>query len=421
VKLKIQLRDVWDWAYCPLRVWWRKTGLAPDVTDLHGKRTGEQLERESVKAAIKLYYKLAKNGKGYSFGQCLGVVWKKWLDGWGLEDEIKGSLVSYHQTRRALLKRFEAGEIRNRAGGKYKKPTWTRYYRQKADADGLTGLRKAIDGYQERIGLGRVDLSDDEYYQSPVGLADAFANSMDYANRLRLPDTEDVIDVDTELLADLPSVQLFCTADITIKKKLRRRRGRPRKDVEGPEIIVELEYVYLIFDEIVPSTYSLARDLRIIALGQALPVDIDFESNNPKVMSVRALHIPSGESQEFHPQLGDGAEMLESLSRAVIGGIRSGLYVPRMVCGWKACGECEYRALCFTESGVMDVFNPPLMAQIEAARLLRGKMKEFITKPSTDKSKKEILRSFLEFQAKTPGMTPEGALWMLDNLEAELG
>jgi hypothetical protein len=133
------------------------------------------------------------------------------------------------------------------------------------------------------------------------------------------------------------------------------------------------------------------------------------------------LHVPSGESQAFHPQLGDGAEILESLARSVIGGIRSGSYVPRMVCGWRACGDCEYRTLCFIDSGVMNVFNPPLMAQIEASQTLRGQMKEFVTKPSTQENKKEILRSFLEFQAKTPGMTPEGALWMLDNLEAEIG
>ena len=420
MKLKIQLGDVWDWAYCPLRVWWRKTGLAPDVTDIHVRRTGEQLERDSIKAAIKLYFNQKKNNNEYSFGQCLGIVWKTWLDSWEFDDEFKESLVTYHQIRRDLLSEFESGKIKKRDGSKYKKPTWTSYYRATAEREGITNRRLAIDGFQDRIGLAKFNLSEDEYYQAPLGFADAFANSMDYADNLRLPDTEDVIDVDTDLVADLPSVDLFCKADITISKKVRKRRGRPKSDVEGPENIIELEYVSLVFDELVPSIYSMTRDLRIIALGQALPVDIDFEPHTPKVTNVRVMHVPSGESQEFHPQLGDGAEMLESLSRAVITGVRTGAYVPRMVCGWKACGDCEYRTLCYTESGVMDVFNPPLMAQIEAARLLRGKMKNFISNRNTKKSRQEFLRSFLEFQAKTPGMSPEGALWMLDNLEAEL-
>jgi len=35
------------------------------------------------------------------------------------------------------------------------------------------------------------------------------------------------------------------------------------------------------------------------------------------------------------------------------------------------------------------------------------------------KSSSELLKSFLEFMTTSPGLTAEGALWMLDNLEAE--
>jgi hypothetical protein len=47
-KLRLSLDEVWDWAYCPVRVWWRRTGLAPDVAELSGHRTGEKLIRESL-------------------------------------------------------------------------------------------------------------------------------------------------------------------------------------------------------------------------------------------------------------------------------------------------------------------------------------------------------------------------------------
>ena len=83
-KLQIQLNDVWDWAYCPVRVWWRRTGLAPDVAELHGKHTGERLVRESIVSSVRLYYEMARGGREVSFGQSLGLVWKRWLDAWAL-------------------------------------------------------------------------------------------------------------------------------------------------------------------------------------------------------------------------------------------------------------------------------------------------------------------------------------------------
>ncbi len=67
----------------------------------------------------------------------------------------------------------------------------------------------------------------------------------------------------------------------------------------------------------------------------------------------------------------------------------------------------------------MELFNPPLMAQIESAQLLRSDMRNFLQDKRNDGDKIDFMRSFLEFQAKTPGLTPEGALWMLENLEAE--
>ena len=84
-----------------------------------------------------------------------------------------------------------------------------------------------------------------------------------------------------------------------------------------------------------------------------------------------------------------------------------------------ACGECDYRFLCFAEAGVMELFNPPLMAQIESAQLVRSDMKNFLQNNQNNGDMIGFMRSFLEFQAKTPGLTPEGALWMLENLESE--
>lgn len=420
MKIELELNDVWDWAYCPLRVWWRKTGLAPDVASKQGRRTGEQLVKESIRSATRLYYEFAGRGKDIQFGKCLGLVWKGWLDAWGMDEATVSDLVNYQQTRRSILTRFEEGEITNREGKRYKKPTWTRYWRQMAESSGLAVLRKSIDRHQEEIGLGRLDLSEEEYHRAPKGLADAFADSMDYANTMSLPDPEVVFGVDERLAVDLPSVRLFSRADVVRSRGVARKRGRPPKEETGENLKRRLEYEIFLFDEELPTAYGLLRDLRVLALGQSMPVDLEFEEGEQVVESIRVRHVPSGQEQEISPRLGDGADILESLARAVITGIRAGTYVPRMVCGWRACGDCEYRTLCFSETGVMDAFNPPLMAQIESAQRLTREMRKYLGGEASQANRFEIVRSIFEFMARSPELTPEGALWMMDNLEAEM-
>jgi hypothetical protein len=415
-KLRLQLQDLWDWAYCPIRVWWRRTGLAPDVSGLSGHRTGERLVRESILSAVRVYYEAARRGKELSFGESLGVVWKRWLDTWGLGEELTRALVDYHQLRRALLRRFEDGSITDREGRRYKRPRWTRYWREMSETSGLAVRRKAIDSLQHKLGMGRLEMADDESYQAPLGLADAFADSMDISNRLRLPEPPGVLGVGVPMRVDLPSTQLHLQADLVRDTGKGKRRGRPAKDASDDGNVQKVEVTLMLFEEMVPAPYSLARDLRVLALGQA---ELAEASGPTKVEAVNVLHMHSGEEQQFRPQLGDGAENLESLARAVITGIRGGAYVPRMVCGWQACGDCEYRILCYAETGVMELFNPPMMAQIEAAQSLTERVRGFVGGRQSPRTSGELLRSFLEFMATSPGLTPEGALWMIENLEAE--
>jgi hypothetical protein len=415
-KLQLQLEDVWDWAYCPIRVWWRRTGLAPDVSNASGHRTGERLVRESILSAVRLYYEAARRGKEISFGESLGLVWKRWLDTWNLGEEFTRALIDYHQLRRALLRRFEDGSIRDREGRKYKRPRWTRYWREMSETSGLSVRRKAIDNRQEKIGMARMELTEEESYQAPLGLADAFADSMDIGNRMRPPEPKGVLGVGVPMLVDLPSTQLRIQADLVRDLGRGRRPGRPSKDETDTGEVRKVEVTLMLFDAVLPSPYSLARDLRVLALGQAQLMDAGGAT---KVVGVNVLHMHSGEQQAFRPQLGDGAEVLESLARAVITGIRGGAYVPRMVCGWQACGDCEYRTLCYTETGVMELFNPPLMAQIDAAQSLSEKVRRFVGNRKSTETGGELLKSFLEFMATSPGLTAEGALWMIENLEAE--
>jgi hypothetical protein len=415
-KLQVSLDDVWDWAYCPVRVWWRRTGLAPDVAELNGHRTGEKLIRESLLAAIRLYYRAADNGKAKPFGECLGMVWKVWLDHWQLGEEFTRALVDYHQLRRELLTRFEDGSIKNREGKRYKRPRWTRYWRELSETSGLSSRRKTIDGYQQNIGMARLDLLDEQQFQAPIGLADAFADSMDISNQLELPEPKVTVGVGVPMVVDLPSTQLYLQADLVTTLGKSRKRGRPPKEQSDKGKVHRVEVTLMLFDETLPSPYSLARDLRVMALGQAKLIK---EKADTKVNGVNVLHMRSGEGQVFRPQLGDGGDALEALAKATVTGIRGGAYVPRMVCGWQACGDCEYRMLCYTERGVMELFNPPMMAQIDAAQTLSQQVRTFVNGQPSRGSRIELLKSFLAFMATSPSLTPEGALWMLENLEVE--
>lgn len=415
-KLQLQLEDMWDWAFCPIRVWWRRTGLAPDVTDLSGHRTGERLVRESIRSALRLYYEAARRTKEITFGESLGLVWKRWLDTWDLGEDFTRALIDYHQLRTALLRRFEDGSIRNREGRKYKRPRWTRYWREMSETSGLSMRRKAIDKQQHKLGMAQMELTEEESYQAPLGLADAFADSMDIGNRMRPPEPKGILGIGVPMTVDLPSTQLQIQADLVRDLGKGRRRGRPSKDEADTGEVQKVEVTLMLFDVLLPSPYSLARDLRVLALGQARLMDVETAT---KVEGVNVMHMYSGEQQRFRPQLGDGAEILESLGRAVITGIRGGAYVPRMVCGWQACGDCEYRTLCYAETGVMELFNPPLMAQIDAAQSLTQEVRRFVGDRTSTRTSGELLKSFLEFMTTSPGLTTEGALWMIENLEAE--
>ncbi len=414
-KLQLSLQDLWDWAYCPLRVWWRRSGLMPAGADLSGKHTGETLVRQSILTAVDLFYR-PDRPQACALGECLGWVWRRWLEGWGVAEALSGPLVEYHSRRRSLLRRFEEGDLTRRDGSRYVRPMWTRYWRELAAASGLDQLRILIDSYHSRIGLGSLELDDAQRYHGPLGLADAFADALDCCSSLDLPPAGEVLGVGVPFRVELPSVQLHGQADLVRRLQRTRPVGRPPADAVQDGWVQQLELGLFLLDPQLPPAHSLARDLRLLAYSQArLQADRE-ETPAHQVQAVRLYHLPGGTSQTFHPQLGDGMETLESLARAVVNGLRAGAYVPRMVCGWQACGECDFRRLCFAGDGVLAVFNPPLAAQVEAARLLRQRLGEVLDHSGASLP---ALRALGEWMAAAPSLTPQGLLWLLDNWECE--
>ena len=417
-KPEVAFEDLWDWAYCPLRVWWRRRG----VDGGEARRTGEQLMRRAIQAAFGTYYRLLRKDRidDLSPVKALGLVWKAWLQSWGLDGTLARDLVEYQEGRRAILRRFEeGGDIRRPDGTLYQRPMWTRWWQELASASGLLELRRNIDELGPRVGLWESDPSSNRGARSAMGLADAFATSFDALKAQKdLPPADKVIGVYASLSIELLSLLLRCQAAVVVDLGQAGARGRPRKGSAGPRKKRKLGYELHLFDRDPPNPYALSRDLRVLALGQALPEDLDLDADEAVVDRVFVRHVHSGEVQPLRPDLSAGADLLEALARSFLMGARSGAYAPRMVCGWRACGDCEYRSMCFADSGVMAAFNPPMAAQIRASQRMYEQVSKFLEEGEGCRSATEALRAFLTWMAREPGLSPEGALWLIDAVEA---
>ena len=412
---EIDLVDVLDYAYCPLRVWWRRSDLAPgaEVAAAQGRRAGEQLLRMAVQQALFVYHRYHQE-RALTLQGALGLVWKIWLERWGLE-ALARPLVEYAGRRAALLARFGPGGDLRRAGGKpYQRPTWTRSWMELAGSSGLRALQQTIDARQDKAGLGTLALPEEEAGRGPMGLADVFAVSGEMVQKLELPPVGQIVGASVPVAVDLLTVRLRLTADLVIDTGVENLRGRPAAGA-SPRARRKRVYELHLVEEDLPPIFSLARDLRVVALGQAV---IEGEAADAaRVEAVRVRHLRSGTVQDFSPKMADGLDVIEAHAVAADHGIRAGLFLPRMLCGWRACGDCDYRGLCFADYGVAQAFNPPLMAQIAGSQALYAALKTLCAR---HKSATETLEAFLGVLLAHPGVSPATALQMLETIKEEV-
>jgi hypothetical protein len=59
-----------------------------------------------------------------------------------------------------------------------------------------------------------------------------------------------------------------------------------------------------------------------------------------------------------------------------------------------------------------------MAAQIRTSQRMYEQVTELVSEGEKWKSKTEVLRAFLGWMAKEPGLSPEGALWLIDSVEA---
>jgi hypothetical protein len=201
---------------------------------------------------------------------------------------------------------------------------------------------------------------------------------------------------------DLLSVRLRTNVDILVDRGTAPNRpGRPK--AEGDSVQRRYyQFHTFSFEEYTPSIYDTAKNLRLMALRQSLPVGTGIEE--AVLEDVIVWHLRTGKTESFTPSRGENIDVLESLSRAFKNGSRAGHIVPRMVHSWAACQDCEYRGLCFDGNGVMEAFNPMVQN-------VQGQKPEDVI---------SAFQSFATWMNSSPGLSPEGVLWMLDSIKAEM-
>ena len=412
----VSVEDIIDWSYCPLRVWWNKGGKLTVGSNIKHPITGEQLSRRTIRTAINAFYKAAASGAPVAFSRMVEHAWDRNLVKWGLED-LKPKLIEYADRKRAILDSASktAAISLNEDGERLIAPSTTRHWTATAISNGLLDLRKSIDRHQNKAGLEVLLLSDDKAFEGPTGLADAYTTCSIIANRLddNLPSADLFIGAGVPVGVDLLSVRLVVTADLVLRAGTEKtsKEGRP----SGREIPREaLSYEMHLYDDSPPAYNGFARDIRLMALRQSLPENRSPELSVVKGVSVRLLQ--TGVTQEFSGLQSADVDILDALAKAFISGQRAGVYIPRMIGGWDACGNCEYRSLCFSNnSDVMREVNPPLVAQIQSSLEVSDNLEELIKDvvSSGDKSVSGIMSRLAEWMKQFPELTVDTVYCML--------
>jgi hypothetical protein len=415
----IELSDVLDWAYCQARVWWRYHGR--EYVDI-APATGEALVKQIIRRTIHTYYEAARRDTQLNMFQALGLVWKKQLSDWGLS-ELAETLLRYTSEYKELLKKFgPEGSLKRPDGTLYTQPTWTRAWRDLSESTGLSTLERTINAQQHQAGLRQITAED--RYDRTMGLADVFIRTQEIAGALKLPGKEQVLGVHVPLYVDLFSVRLKTYASLVVDGGVSKLRGRPEEGAERAQR--ELTFELHLFDDDLPSAASLMWDLRIMALFHALPPEDKYTEGVTRVgvKAVQVRHMLTNKLQTFTPDIGAGLHVLDSMAGAVYRRISRGDFsTARMVHGVAACRGCDYKGLCFTERGLMNMFNPPLQADLALAQNSLGEAERMLKQIPAKYSGKvhDALLSLLPWVAKHADLTNEQLEWILPDLFTRIG
>lgn len=414
----VWLEDLWDYSYCDLKLWWKKQRPAPAAEDSSGPDTlsGEDLFQELMRQSLNLYYRSRDLSKPISYPDAVDFVWNGWMQQWGLE-ELRNSLADFRNRYRRLLDSFSAsGGIRRPDNTLYSRPTWTNKWQEMAHAGGLYDLRKKIEEAHTQIGLPTLDSYNDSDPARPIGLAEAYAISAEFAERnQRLnPFPESAHGVHTVLVMDLLSIRLQMKADLVLSAGTIRGRGRPRGDRtdETEGLIFELH----IFEDTLAPPQSFSQDIRVLSMLEARP--IDWPADRPfKVSSVLIRHMRTGQVQPFTPRRGSSVNLLETLIRGLLTAQSQGVFIPRCLHGWTACSDCALRPRCFEGEGVLTRMLPGSTDQLAHDQEAMAALLQIL--PSSVSERKQLFPQYLSLLGwmAEKGIPPARLAWALQNFE----
>ena len=315
---------------------------------------------------MKLGYQSHQKGNDFEFPVLLGTIWKVRLGKWGLE-HLREKMAAYAVLYEDLMDRFgESGDIRKIGGSLYDNPTWSHRWRDLALSNGLTDLRKEIDAEQHKAGLGKsiVDNNTD-IWKEPIGLADAFARS-NWIVENNVFEQELMEGIGEEVYVTLPHITVGVTPDLI--------------RTSGEELVYEKHY----YGIRPPRMKDLLGDYIIKALFSAKQTSSDKEAS-----SVFVRHLMSGKIIHMKPRRAAGINEIEGMASAVQRRMNAMDFSgPRMVNGWDACGNCDYKPLCFDGEGIMQRYNLPLSGRISLADDLINEMGQQLK--GTPKNRKKL-------------------------------
>lgn len=394
----IAIETVLDWAYCEAKVWWQTVGrsIEEKAESLISPRTGSILLQEAIQGILKLGYQSHQKGNDFEFPVLLGTLWKVRLGKWGL-NHLREKMAAYSVLYEDLMIRFgESGDIRKMGGSLYDNPTWSHRWRDLALSNGLTDLRKEIDAEQHKAGLGKIKKDNNtDIWKEPIGLADAFARS-NWIVENNVFEQESIEGVGEEVYVTLPHISVGVTPDLI--------------RTSGEDLVYEKHY----YGIRPPRMKDLLGDYTIKALFSAKQEDSDKEAS-----SVFVRHLMSGKMIHMKPRRAAGINEIESMASAVQRRMNAMDFSgPRMVNGWDACGNCDYKLLCFDGEGIMQHYNLPLSGRISLADDLIAEMGQQL-KGYTEEQKEigiTFARVFLPFVAQNPGMTKDQIDWLITGI-----
>lgn len=394
----IAIETVLDWAYCEAKVWWQTVGrsIEEEAEKLISPRTGYSLLQEAIQGILKLGYQSRQKGNEFDLHTLLGTLWKVRLQKWDL-DGMREKMAAYSVLYEELMARFgEKGDIRKMSGAIYDNPTWSHRWRDLAISTGLADLRIEIDAQQHKAGLGKTTKNKTtDIWKEPIGLADAFARSTWIVENNNFP-LHEIQGIGEEVYVALPHIKIGVTPDLIL--------------ASGDDLVYE-KHIYGIRR---PRMSDLIGDYSIKALFSAKLKDSDRE-----VSTVFVRHLMSGKKIHMKPRRAAGINEIESMASAVQRRMNAMDFSgPRMVNGWDACGNCDYKLLCFDGEGIMQRYNLPLSGRISLADDLINEMSQQL-RGYTEEQKEigiDFARVFLPFITQNPGMTKDQIDWLITGI-----